>query len=248
MSNSPPQSIWLGYDPRQTAAFAVAKHSIRRFDRHIPIYGLVLDHLRAAGCYYRPTMVSGKKVGDEVVPQLWDVISEAPMATEFSISRFLVPHLAGSGWALYADCDVMALRNINQLFELGRTDKAVMVVKHDYVQSEGVKMDGRMQTSYFRKNWSSVMLINCDHPGNKRLTVEAINTRPGRDLHAFCWLDDSEIGELPPEWNYLVGHSKGEGDPAIVHFTEGAPDMPGYQDQEYADQWLAMRPYAVGAL
>jgi hypothetical protein len=49
------------------------------------------------------------------------------------------------------------------------------------------------------------MLFNCDHPSNKKLTVEMINTLPGRDLHRFCWLEDDEIGELDPGWNWLVG-------------------------------------------
>jgi len=110
-------------------------------------------------------------------------------------------------------------------------------------------MDGMVQTSYSRKNWSSVMLFNCSHPSNKNLTVDLVNTVPGRDLHRFCWLKDNEIGELPLEWNYLVGYSKLNGSkPALVHFTHGLPDLAGYEDQEYADEWRAMRPYAVGAL
>ena len=59
--------------------------------------------------------------------------------------------------------------------------------------------------AYSRKNWSSVVLWNWAHPANRRLTLEMVNTLPGRDLHAFCWLDEWEIGELPVEWNYLVG-------------------------------------------
>lgn len=245
--NSPPMSIWLGYDQRETTAFAVAKYSIRRFDRYIPVHGLVLDTLRAAGLYYRP--MSRRPISPKG-GIMFDDISDAPMSTEFSISRFLVPILARTGWALFADSDVIFRVNVNRLFDLARPDKALMCVHHDYVQSTGIKMDGQVQTVYPRKNWSSVMLFNCDHPANKkRLTVRLINEAPGRDLHNFCWLLDDEIGELPPEWNYCVGHSKLNGKaPAIVHFTDGVPDMPGYEDQEYADEWRAMRPYAVGAL
>jgi hypothetical protein len=66
-----------------------------------------------------------------------------------------------------------------------------------------------------------------------------INTVPGRDLHAFKWLADEEIGELLPEWNYLIGHTVlPEGvDPKLVHFTEGIPSMPGYENAPYADEW-----------
>jgi hypothetical protein len=246
MTDSPPPvSIWLGYDSKETTAFAVAKYSIRRFDRHIPIKGLVMDHLRESGLYYRET----KRVKHGRVTQLRDVISDAPMSTEFSISRFLVPHLAKSGWALFADSDVIFRSNVNALFHMADPSKALMCVQHNYKPTEEFKKGGLLQTQYPRKNWSSVMLFNCDHPSNAKLTVEMVNTLPGRDLHRFCWLEDDEIGALPPEWNYLVGASNLNGKtPAIVHFTEGLPDIPGYEAQEFAEEWRAMRPYAVGAL
>lgn len=246
MRDSPAISIWLGYDSKETTAFAVARYSIRRFNGLIPIYGLVLDHLKWGGLYYRPTDMTVRANGTR---QLYDVISDAPMSTEFSITRFLVPSLAKSGLALFADSDILVRANISRLFDMAQPDKAVMVVKHNHVPTSGVKMDGQKQTAYPRKNWSSVMLFNCDHPANKLLTVDMVNSKPGRDLHAFCWLEDNEIGELPPEWNYLNGITKLNGsEPAIVHFTEGLPDMPGYENVEYADDWRAMRPYAVGAL
>jgi hypothetical protein len=100
-------------------------------------------------------------------------------------------------------------------------------------------MDGQAQTRYARKNWSSVILWNVDHPANKALTIELVNSVPGRDLHRFCWLEDDLIGELHPKWNWLVGHSDPEIDPAIVHFTDGIPTMQGYEDSEYADEWRA---------
>jgi len=250
--NSPAQTIWLGYDSREVAAFIVAAHSIRQFNRTVPIKGLVLEELRARGLYYRPTRrievrdQAGQATGQW---QIIDEISNAPASTEFSISRFLVPTLARSGWALYADCDVMFRRNVNELFALARPEFAVMVVKHDYLQAEGVKMDGQMQTVYRRKNWSSVMLFNCDHPATRGIGVDYVNSARGLELHQFDWLKDDEIGELPPEWNYCVGHSKLNGQaPALVHFTDGIPDMPGYERQEFAGEWLAMKPHAARAL
>lgn len=227
------QSIYVGFDPRETDAFAVAKHSIlRRINLPIPVKGVVLTDLREGQLYTRPT---SRRDG-----QLWDDISDAPMATEFACSRFLVPTLAKSGWALFMDCDMLVRRDIAKLFDLADPGKAVMVVKHHHEPPEGVKkMDGQVQTRYARKNWSSVMLFNCDHHANRALTVDLVNSVPGRDLHRFCWLEDHLIGELPPEWNYLVGHTKGVGDPAIVHFTDGIPSMDGYEDCEFADEWRA---------
>lgn len=246
MINSPPLSIWLGYDSHETTAFAVARYSIFRFERYIPVKGLVLEQLRKDGLYYRPTEYRRNAVGKL---QLWDVISEAPMSTEFAISRFLVPTLAKSGWALFADSDVIVRQNVSRLFDMAREDKAVLCVKHEHNVIDGLKKDAKMQLAYSRKNWSSVMLFNCDHPSNKQLTVEMINELPGRDLHRFCWLKDDEIGSLPPQWNYLVRHTDLNGvEPALVHFTEGLPDLPGYEQQEFADEWRSLRPYAVGAL
>lgn len=224
------QSIWLGYDPREAGAYAVARHSI---ERHLlsptRIRGVILDDLKTDGLYTRPTSRNDGK--------LWDDISEAPMATEFACSRFLVPHLAGSGWALFLDGDVMARRNIDKIFTLADPSKAVMVVKHHHQPADRTKMDGQAQTRYARKNWSSVCLWNVDHPANKKLTLDVINTIPGRDLHAFCWLLDSEIGELDASWNYLVGHTKDVENPRIVHFTDGIPTMPGYENCEFAQDW-----------
>jgi hypothetical protein len=97
-------------------------------------------------------------------------------------------------------------------------------------------MDGQQQVAYARKNWSSVALWNCDHPANRRLSLVDVNERPGRDLHAFYWLHDDEIGELPARWNWLVGVQDKPEDPAIAHFTLGTPDM--VPNSPHADIWF----------
>jgi hypothetical protein len=243
------RTAWIGFDPREIPAFAVAKDSLQRNLKggHVQVFGLVLDELRARGIYYRPTERRDGK--------LWDVISEAPMSTEFAISRFLVPHIARpihgryGGWALFTDSDVLWRANAVDLFKKFDNDKAVMCVKHNYNPPEGVKMDGQEQLRYARKNWSSVMAFNLDHPSNEKLTVELVNTVPGRDLHRFCWLEDDEIGELTPDYNFLVGHTDPSIDPKLVHHTEGSPCMVGYEDTAYADEWRkSLNIWAQGAL
>lgn len=232
-------SIWLGYDPHEAAAFGVARHSItRRSNLPIRIHGVMLERLVLSGLYTRPTTI---KDG-----QLFDEISEHPMSTEFAISRFLVPHLAGVGWALFADSDILARRNIAELFHMTTRpeyrNKAVIVVKHDHEPTETIKMRGQTQSAYLRKNWSSVMLFNCEHKACKALTPEVVNRETGRFLHQFRWVADEDIGELGAEWNWLQGHSDPTIDPKIVHFTDGTPNIPGRDGSgrglvDYAGEW-----------
>jgi hypothetical protein len=225
-------SVYIGFDPREADAFAVAKSSIRK---HVPwpmpIRGLVLSDLRARGLYSRPT---SRREG-----RLWDDLSENYMSTEFACSRFLVPFIARGWLAVFMDSDMLVRARIDRIVELVDRNKAVTVVKHHFDPPEGVKMDGQAQLRYARKNWSSFMVWNLAHPANKRLTLEMVNTLPGRDLHRFCWLEDHEIGEIGPEWNWLVGHSDPAIDPKVVHFTDGIPSMPGYESTPYADEWRA---------
>lgn len=232
-------SVWVGWDPRESAAFAVAKHTCRQHLTHpIPIYGLLLDDLIKMGLYkrpieYRPTAADK--------PVMWDVVSDAPMSTQHANARFFVPMLAKEGWALFVDGDVMFRGNVARLFEQLDSSKAVYCVQHKHEVSDGVKMDGQLQTYYSRKNWTSVIAFNCDHVANKALKLDVLNNTPGRDLHRLFWLDDCDIGELPQPWNFLVGYTDPEVSATIAHFTSGTPDMPGYENQKYADEWRAAR-------
>lgn len=190
---------------------------------------LKAEPLTARGLLWRPVDTRGDAI--------YDIVSNAPCATEFSNSRFLVPILCTAGWALFVDCDVVFLADVDEIFRLADPTKAVMVVKHDHRPAAETKMGGAAQTLYPRKNWSSVMLINCDHPANRRLTLSDVNARPGRDLHAFYWLADSEIGELPARWNWLVNEQPMPFDPAIAHFTNGGPFTAGWPGAPFDDLW-----------
>lgn len=227
--------IYIGFDPRESAAFAVARQTVRYYGlRHWSTYGLVLSELQRQGLYTRPTE---RKITSDGRAILWDAISNAAMSTEHANARFLVPHINGSGWALFMDGDMLIRKNMSPMVTGLERRFAVYCVKHRHEPTNTVKMDGQVQSAYTRKNWSSFMIFNCDHPSNKKLTVEMVNSLPGRDLHRFCWLEDDEIGELPQAWNWLVGHSDPSIDPANVHFTDGVPDMAGYENVPYADEW-----------
>lgn len=226
------RQIFIGYDAREIEAYLVTRASaVAHCSSGIGIQPLLLERLRAMGLYNRPTSLNDGR--------LWDDISEAPMATEFAISRFLCPVLSEhEGWSLFMDGDFLIRDSLDDLFDqYCDPSVAVYCVKHTHQPGSTVKMDGQAQLLYSRKNWSSFMLFNNEHPSNKKLTPELVNSLPGRDLHAFCWLDDSEIGALPQEWNFLVGYTKLDGEPKAVHFTEGAPCFPGYESQPYADEF-----------
>ncbi len=232
-------SIWIGFDPREAAAFAVARHSIeKRLTAPVPIYGLVLDDLKARGLYRRPTE---RRLNSEGRWQIWDEISQAPCSTEFSISRFLVPTLAGHGLALFMDCDMLVRTNLVRLFQhIERQDpKAVWCVKHNHDPHSTVKMDGQAQTKYAKKNWSSFCVFDCDRPANKTLTPEVVNALPGRDLHRFSWLHDDQIGELDPSYNWLAGEQEPIDDVKVCHHTLGSPCLAGYEGVPFADEWRA---------
>lgn len=234
-------SVFIGWDPREAAAFAVARESCRRhLTRPIPIFGLVLDDLKARGLYRRP-MEMRPSAADR--PVMWDVISDAPQSTEHANSRWIVPFLAREGWALFCDGDMLFRSNVARLFDSLDRKFAVYCVKHHFAPPEGVKMDQQIQTRYARKQWSSFIVFNCSHPANRCLTssTDTANTLPGRDLHRLAWLKDEEIGEIGPEWNFLVGHTDPSINPKCVHFTEGCPDMVGYENVPFADEWRTER-------
>ena len=164
------------------------------------------------------------------------------MSTEFAMARFFVPFMARSQFAIFCDADFMFRADIAELIAHAEQRYALMVVKHpNYTPVEQIKMDGQVQTTYERKNWSSLMLWNMSSAGARRLNVHDANTRNGLWMHKFGWLEDKEIGELPAEWNWLEGTSPIAINPKAVHFTRGTPDM-GIEGLAYADEWLGHLP------
>ena len=229
-----PPRIFIGYDEREKEAYEVACSSlIQNASGPVSITPLMLERNEAWGMLTRRWQIRENR--------MWDVVSEAPQSTEFALSRFLTPLLAQSGWALFTDCDVVFMGDVYELFALADPDKALMVVQHNQLPTENVKMDGQAQLSYGRKNWSSVMLVNADHRAHRRLTLRTLNETPGRDLHAFSWLWDNELGALPREWNWLVGVERKPDEPKIAHFTLGGPWFPNWRGAEHDEIWLEAR-------
>ena len=235
-----PFAVFIGYDGREAVASDVCKRSIlKRTKSKTSIKYLKHRDLRNAGLFSR-TWVTVGSTGDWI-----DAVDGKPFSTEFSHTRFLVPHLMKyKGWALFMDSDMLFMSDIKRLFELCDDKYAAMCVKHHHKPPLGaIKMDGREQINYYRKNWSSFVLWNCAHPANAGVTMERVSSMRGADLHAFKWLADDLIGELPYTYNFISGVSprlplEKNGRPDVIHFTDGGPWFPECPDVPYGDLWL----------
>lgn len=237
-ASTAPFTVWIGLDDREAVASDVAASSIRRrTDSNVKITYLDHRQLRKQGWFQRPWQM------DADTGEYRDLLDSKNFSTQFSHTRFLVPALQGfKGWALFMDADMIFLSDIKQLFALCDDRYAAMCVKHNHhpVQN-AVKMDGRLQQTYYRKNWSSFVLWNCAHPANQSLTKERVNYMKGSDLHGFSWLNDSDIGSISYRYNYISGISPkmNEGEkPSVIHFTEGGPWFKENKEVPYADLWV----------
>jgi hypothetical protein len=213
-------NVFIGYDPREAVSCSVLAYSIQaRAAQPVSIVPLMLSQLRGVLTRERHPLQS----------------------TEFSFSRFLVPHLSGyAGWSLFMDCDMLMLDDITSLWQLRDDRCAVMAVKHHHVPRETVKFLGEPQSKYEKKNWSSVMLFN--NARCRALTPDYVNAASGLELHQFKWLQsDDLIGALPDCWNHLVGYNPPRRDVVVVHHTLGGPYFDEYRDCEYSKEWFAER-------
>jgi lipopolysaccharide biosynthesis glycosyltransferase len=208
--------IFIGYDSKVKIAYHVLAESILRNSlTPVTISPINLNNLK--NIYTR---------------------KQDPLAsTEFSFSRFLVPHLMNyNGWAIFMDSDMVMLSDITELWNLRNEKHAIQVCKHDYTPNSKNKFLGNNQTIYAKKNWSSLMLMDCSKC--KTLTPEYVNTKSGLELHQFKWLDKNLIGSIPLEWNWLVGEYPYKKDVHNIHFTEGGPYFKDYKNTEYANEWF----------
>ena len=224
--------IFIGYDYRERAATNVLIDSLyQNTSQPLSITPLVTSQLENQNLYFRKR--------------------DPKQSTEFSFTRFLVPYIMKySGWAIFMDCDMLCNSDIKDLWDQRNDDYSIMCVKHEHNPIERVKFQGEKQTPYPKKNWSSLMMLNCKKC--KSLTLEYVNTASGLDLHRFNWLgSDEEIGSITGNWNYLIGvdkeNSKKSLVPDLMHWTLGGP---WFSDQRtmgghFAAQWFAARDKAM---
>lgn len=218
-------TIGVGYDPNETEAFYTLVHSIHTRSS-MPVSIIPIHNNCAPGIYKRPR-------GE------FD-------STEFSNARWVLPYLCGfKGWAIFMDCDILCQDDIAKLWAQRDSNFAVQVVGHNHIPIGDRKFLGSTQSTYDRKNHSSVMLFNCSEC--RALSPEYINTANGLELHQFDWLPEALIGDLPDMWNHLVG---GETTPygltqsedrSLTHWTKGGPWFNEYADEEFADEYRQER-------
>ena len=210
-----PIPVFVGYDPREAIAYHTCVNSIiRHASRPVAIIPIALNLFQD----YKETHTDG--------------------SNNFIYTRFLVPHLMGfKGWAIFIDGDMIIRGDIVELWNLRQLDKDVMVVKHDYQTCMPVKYLGAKNENYPRKNWSSVILWNCNSFPNRQLTPEFVQTSSGSFLHRFAWLDDNRIGDLPPEWNWLPDEYGPNLNAKLLHYTLGAPCFQEFADTPQGNEW-----------
>jgi lipopolysaccharide biosynthesis glycosyltransferase len=210
-------NIFIGYDNKEKIAYHVLSESIRRNStKPIAITPIAVNNL----------------VDDFVRER------NINQSTEFAFSRFIIPHLMNyRGWALFMDCDMLMKADIAELWRLRDDKYALQVCKHDYTPKEETKFLGQIQTKYEKKNWSSFMLMNCRKC--TQLTPNYVNSATGLELHQFKWLEtENLIGDLPLEWNWLVGEYDYKENVKNIHYTKGGPYFKDYKDCDYSIDWF----------
>ena len=209
-------NVFIGYDSKEKIAHHILSESILRHStKPVAITPIYLPNIK-----------------DDFVRERNNLSS-----TEFSFSRFIIPHLMNyQGWALFMDCDMLMMADIAELWRLRDDKYAVQVCKHDYTPKDETKFLGQVQTKYPKKNWSSFMLMNCKKCTT--LTPEYVNKASGLELHQFKWLENEElIGSLPLEWNWLVGEYPYKKEIKSVHYTDGGPYFEDYNNCDYSSEW-----------
>lgn len=214
-------TVFIGYDSSQDAAAHACRRSIVAQDTTVNVEYIKRSDLLERGLYWRQ--------------------DHEYESTEFAFTRFLTPYLKGYyGYALFCDSDFIWRCSPRELLERVDPLDAVTVVKHNISpdQLKDEKMNGKKQVWYPKKNWSSMMLFNCNHPKTRSLTPEVVSESPASYLHGLEWTWDASVGEVDKTYNYLVGYYNDRIDPKVLHYTDGTPLHAGYENCEFAEEFM----------
>ena len=209
-------NIFIGYDEGEKVSYHILSESIRKHSTSpVSITPLCLNNL--------PEFKREKQPNQ---------------STEFAFSRFMVPYLSGyKGWSIFMDCDMLLRDDITKMWDLRTYKYSVMCCQHDYEPKQGIKFRGAKNEPFPKKNWSGMMLFH--NSQCTKLTPEYVNTATGLELHQFKWLErEHMIGNIPLEWNWLVGEYDYNEEAKNVHWTLGGPYFKDYARSDYADEWF----------
>mgnify|MGYP001062178843 CR=1 FL=1 len=208
--------VFVGWDSREDIAFQACVHSIKKYNQNIEVLPIRQYEVRDSGHYWREDDKKG--------------------STEFTLTRFLVPALSNyEGFSVFMDCDMILRADIGKIMEQVEEENLVSCVQHDYSPETMIKMDGKVQHMYPRKNWSSVMVFN-NEKCKEALNLHVVNEETPQFLHRMNWAGE-KIGSLDCEWNYLVGYYHSREHPKLIHYTDGGPWFHNYRDVDYAELW-----------
>ena len=207
--------IFIGHDSRFPQATKTCRQSMLNYNKDLDITFLEKDHLKKFNFYDRED-ISGE-------------------STEFSFTRFYVPMVCNyNGIAMFCDNDFLWKCDPTEMIKyLG--DKTIAVVKHEDMDIKQTKMDGVINKSYPRKNWSSLIIYNCSKL--KSLTKAYLDSAQASELHELRWVEDNEIAEIPRSYNHLVGYYKKHNKIKALHYTLGGPWFDDYKNGELSEEW-----------
>jgi hypothetical protein len=233
----PEYHVYIGWDESdmkdgrttgpQTVAYNMCKRSMEaNTNANVVIHRLNRPKFRKDGIFWRTDDTSG--------------------ATGFTYTRYLVPYLNNyQGFAVFCDSDFVWDADVAKMVDkYADSNYAVSCVQHTYDHlKESSKMNGIKNEWYPKKNWSSMMIFNCEHPATKHLTLDIVNTQTPKYLHRFEWLDgDHQIKNVSHRYNYLVEYYHdhkallAESSEIVFHHTNGTISHPGYEFCEHHER------------
>ena len=149
--------------------------------------------------------------------------------TQFTYTRFLVPSLSSwQGVSIFLDSDVLVRGDVSELLAAPLMEPTVPVFA-----VKGTK----------KFEWASVMVFN--NPLCQMLTPIYLEKKQMNPL-AFPWAHT--VGELPKEWNHLVGYDAPNPNAKIVHLTAGIPIWEETKHCEFAAEWHAMAKASMSSV
>lgn len=240
-------TIYIGYDPYEHEAIEVLIKSIyEKASRPLNVVTINQYALRRSGLYKRLSIpVENSAINI-------DSFDNSPQYTQYTYTRYLIPHLNQyRGMALYLDGSVYLRSDPCILFDRCRNlqsknnsdyngQYALWCVKKTQLPKN---IDRLAINCCIDEQNRGVMMWNCEHPIHQNLTIDDINTKSSDWLHKLSWLKDSHIGDLDLTWNWLNCYSHENITPNIVRYITNAPWSQGrlsnrYIDRHYAEDWI----------